>query len=215
MTRMTQTQNPSLYRNVPIARNLDTRENYWFLYASKRLQKPEKDEDDPESSGREMVVFEDATANSAICMELNKTAKDTWFVDSCTSFHLTSLRSAYVEYRRVPKEEITPEDIFIDANGKPSHHVGIGTVMQKHTIVNSFVDSGMWPPSTKAAIRKMRPYKKRKGQSMMWRTMISISQHSHVLALKRYGLLPLPYEPLGIEITRNSRSHLSNCFNPQ
>ncbi|KAN0073265.1 hypothetical protein V8E54_008485 [Elaphomyces granulatus] len=137
---MTQTQNPSLYRNVPIARNLDTRENYWFLYASKRLQKPEKDEDDPESSGREMVVFEDATANSAICMELNKTAKDTWFVDSCTSFHLTSLRSAYVEYRRVPKEEITPEDIFIDANGKPSHHVGIGTVMQKHTIKRTIDD---------------------------------------------------------------------------
>ena len=47
-----------------------------------------------------MVVFEDATANSAICMKLNKTAKDTWLVDSCASFHLMSLRSAYVEYRR-------------------------------------------------------------------------------------------------------------------
>ena len=35
---------------------------------------------------------------------------------------------------------------------------------------------------------------------MMWRMMIPISQHYHLLALKRYGLLPLPYEPLGVEI---------------
>ena len=34
--------------------------------------------------------------------------------------------------------------------------------MQKHTIVDSFRDSGMWPPSTKAAIREVRSYKKRK-----------------------------------------------------
>jgi hypothetical protein len=34
--------------------------------------------------------------------------------------------------------------------------------MQKHTIVNSFKDSGMWPPSTKAGIKKMRTYQKKK-----------------------------------------------------
>jgi len=34
--------------------------------------------------------------------------------------------------------------------------------MQKHTIVNAFADSGTWPISEKAAIKKMRAYGKRK-----------------------------------------------------
>jgi hypothetical protein len=76
-----------------------------------------------------MVVFESPTAHPTICMKLNNTAKDAWLVDSCASFHLTPQRSAYVQYRNVPKEEITPEDIFIDANRKPSHHTGIGTII--------------------------------------------------------------------------------------
>jgi hypothetical protein len=34
--------------------------------------------------------------------------------------------------------------------------------MQHHTIVNSFSSSGMWPPSAKAGIKKMRSYQKKK-----------------------------------------------------
>jgi hypothetical protein len=34
--------------------------------------------------------------------------------------------------------------------------------MQYHTIVNSFLSSGMWPPSAKAGIKKMRSYQKKK-----------------------------------------------------
>jgi len=34
--------------------------------------------------------------------------------------------------------------------------------MQKHTILNSFKESGMWPVSLKAALKKMRSYQKRK-----------------------------------------------------
>jgi hypothetical protein len=76
-----------------------------------------------------MVVFESPTANPAFCMKLNNTAKDAWLIDSCASFHLTPQRSAYVQYRNVLKEEIAPEDIFINANGKPSYHTGIGTII--------------------------------------------------------------------------------------
>ena len=34
--------------------------------------------------------------------------------------------------------------------------------MQKHTIVNAFTSSGMWPPSAIAGIKKMRSYGRKK-----------------------------------------------------
>ena len=34
--------------------------------------------------------------------------------------------------------------------------------MQRHTIINAFTSSGMWPPSAKAGIKKMRSYGKKK-----------------------------------------------------
>jgi hypothetical protein len=34
--------------------------------------------------------------------------------------------------------------------------------MQRHTIINAFASSGMWPPSAKARIKKMRSYRKKK-----------------------------------------------------
>jgi hypothetical protein len=34
--------------------------------------------------------------------------------------------------------------------------------MKYHTIVNSFRDSGIWPPSAKARLKKMRSYQKKK-----------------------------------------------------
>jgi hypothetical protein len=34
--------------------------------------------------------------------------------------------------------------------------------MKYYTIINSFKDSGMWPPSAKAGIKKMRSYQKKK-----------------------------------------------------
>jgi hypothetical protein len=34
--------------------------------------------------------------------------------------------------------------------------------MKYHTIIDSFKDSGMWPPSAKAGIKKMRSYQKKK-----------------------------------------------------
>jgi hypothetical protein len=34
--------------------------------------------------------------------------------------------------------------------------------MQKHTIINAFSSSGIWPPSAKAGIKKMRSYGRKK-----------------------------------------------------
>ena len=38
--------------------------------------------------------------------------------------------------------------------------------MQHHTIVNSFRDSGMWPPSAEKALKKMREYKTPRKRTM-------------------------------------------------
>jgi len=88
-----------------------------------------EEEDDEENDGREMVVYESPSANPVICAEATTVPPNTWLVDSCASYHFTPSRSSYASYRKVDKKEITSEDIFTDANGNPSYHVGIGTVV--------------------------------------------------------------------------------------